>query len=93
MLLRWQKRRFALPQGSLRRRELCVCPRPPRTAAAPRFQPLPACPTPGAPPLPAQAQFYAHGLGMNPAERKFRLGAAVAMEAAVLLLLAAEHRK
>lgn len=40
-----------------------------------------------------QAQFYAHGLGLNPAERRFRLGAALAMEAAVLLLLGAELRK
>lgn len=40
-----------------------------------------------------QIQFYAHGMGMNPAERRFRLSAAFAMEAAVLLMLAAEHRK
>ncbi|PSC71777.1 ATP-binding cassette sub-family B member mitochondrial [Micractinium conductrix] len=41
----------------------------------------------------SEIQFYAHGMGMNPAERRFRLSAAFAMEAAVLLMLAAEHRK
>lgn len=46
----------------------------------------------GAPP-PPQAQFYAHGLGMNPSERRARLGMAVVMEAAVLLALAAEYSK
>ena len=40
-----------------------------------------------------QAQFYAHGLGLTPAERRFRLVAALVMEAAVLLLLGAELRK
>lgn len=41
----------------------------------------------------SEAQFYAHGLGMNPAERRARLGLACVMEAAVLALLAAEYRK
>lgn len=44
--------------------------------------------------LPAlQAQFYAHGMGLNPSERRTRLGMAVIMEAAVLLALVAEYRK
>jgi hypothetical protein len=32
-------------------------------------------------------------MGLNPSERRFRLTAALVMEAAVLLMLAAEHRK
>lgn len=40
-----------------------------------------------------QAQFYVHGMGMNPSERRARLGMAVVMEAAVLLALVAEYRK
>ena len=40
-----------------------------------------------------QIQMYLHGMGLNPAERRFRLTAAMAMEAAALLLLAAEYRK
>jgi hypothetical protein len=40
-----------------------------------------------------QVQFYVHGMGLNPAERRFRLTAALAMEAAALLLLAAEYCK
>lgn len=40
-----------------------------------------------------QAQFYVHGMGLTPAERRFRLSAALVMEAAALLLLVAEHRK
>jgi hypothetical protein len=36
-------------------------------------------------------QFYLHGMGLNPAERRFRLTAALAMEAAALMLLAAEY--
>lgn len=44
-------------------------------------------------PTHVQIQFYVHGLGMNPSERRFRLTAAVVMEAAVLVLLATEYRK
>ncbi len=49
--------------------------------------------TPLLPALQAQAQFYAHGMGLNPSERRARLGMAVVMEAAVLLALAADYRK
>lgn len=41
----------------------------------------------------SEAQFYVHGMGLNPSERRTRLGMAVVMEAAVLLALVAEYRK
>jgi hypothetical protein len=40
-----------------------------------------------------QIQFAAHGMGLNPSERRFRVIAAVAMEAAAALLLVVEYRK
>ncbi|KAL4420506.1 hypothetical protein ABPG75_010162 [Micractinium tetrahymenae] len=41
----------------------------------------------------SEVQFYVHGMGITPAERHFRLTAAIVMEAAVLLMLAAEYSK
>jgi hypothetical protein len=40
-----------------------------------------------------QVQLYVHGMVLNPAERRFRLTAALSMEAAALMLLAAEYCK
>ncbi|EFN52666.1 hypothetical protein CHLNCDRAFT_58798 [Chlorella variabilis] len=41
----------------------------------------------------SEVQFYVHGLGLDPSERRFRLTAALVMEAALLLLLGSEYRK
>ncbi|KAI3430799.1 hypothetical protein D9Q98_009211 [Chlorella vulgaris] len=41
----------------------------------------------------SEIQFAAHGMGLNPSERRFRVIAAVAMEAAAALLLVVEYRK
>ena len=58
---------------------------------SPLALPLLLCPP--AAPLLRLLQFYLHGLGITPTERRTRLGLALVMEAAVVLLAALELRQ